>query len=314
MSEQNYLNLLNEVLETGTRKKIFGHDDKYIYSCNGATLKFNLSEGFPLFTTRKIYFNGAFKEMLWFIKGSENVIDLHKSGCKWWDDWGLKRYNSMEGFPKILKEEYEKLIENGELQYLYLSLHYTNITTWSYRDGYGDLHNLDQTKWVIDEIKKNPFRKSYLVNYWNPINVYQMAEQCDEESVVLPACHFYHQVLADVERNKLNLIVGIRSSDLFLGLGANIAQYALLLHMYAHCLKYDVGQLIIQLGDYHIYSDHIEQVKEMILRTPTELPTLKIKGINQQYLQDFVFDDFKIENYDVKYSQLKGDLTVVGGY
>lgn len=312
MFEQNYLNILKEVLNTGTKKSIFGHDDKYILSCCGNTLKFDLTYSFPVITTRKIAYKLAFKEMLWFIKGNGNVVDLHKQGCKWWDEWGLKYYNKNFVESNLTLEEYYIEIDKENIEFNEIPLHYTNITKWMCLNiNKYEWFFLDQSKWIIDQIKKNPDRKSYLVNYWNPEYVYQMADECGNDSVVLPACHFYHQVL--INDNKLDLIVGIRSSDLFLGLPANIVQYALLANMYAHCLNYKPGKLIIQLGDYHIYSDHLKQVEELVSRDPLPFPTLEINKRDQKYLTDFIFEDFNVLSY-IHREPLQGDLTIVGGY
>lgn len=311
-AEYEYLDLLSSVAfsNMSVRKSIYGHNDRYLMSQIGNTLRFDMSEGFPIFTTRQIAYKNAFREMLWFIKGNSNLAELHHSGCNWWNEWGRKIYNKTTD-KHLTSEEFEEFLNTKKD--FYINIHYSNITNYHYVDGItGKYEYLDQTKWVIDEFSKNPDRKSYVVNYWQPEKVYQMADYCNNESVVLPACHFYHQLLMG-RNNTLTLIVGIRSSDLYFGLPANVAQYALLLYMYSHCLKIPAGELVIQLGDHHVYDNVLEQIEEQIKRDPLEFPTIEIVDRGQKYLTDFVFSDFIIKNYN-HLGKLPGELTIVGGY
>jgi thymidylate synthase len=314
MSEQQYLDLLEYVLTYGTKKTIFGHEDKYILSKFGALLRFDLSQGFPIITTKKTYYKGAFAELLWFIEGSGDVVKLHKQGVNIWDSWGCKYWNQNED-EKLILEQYQQAIDDGEILGHRIPLHYKNSTAWHYSieyQGFGqEVFKLDQTKWVIDNIQKTPDRKSFLVSYWNPTEVYQMADECGNESVSLPACHTHYSV--NVSEGKLSLMLYMRSWDLLLGAPFNIAQYALLTHMYAQCTGFDVGELVITAADHHIYSDHIEQVTEQISRQPLEFPTISIKQRGQKYLQDFVLEDFEINNYQY-HKPIKAPITVVGGY
>jgi thymidylate synthase len=305
--EQGYLDLLQDVLDNGSKKQIFGHDDKYILSVFGRLIRFDLSKGFPLLTTKRVAWKSAFKEMFWFIEGSNDAAKLRRSGCTVWDEWGCKHYNKANKFNLSL-EDYQGFVDSGELESCVIPLHYGNGSQWHYGNG----QTLDQTKWVIDGIKKTPDRKSFLVNYWDPETVYQMADQTGNESVILPACHTQYSI--NIQDGKINLSVTFRSWDLFLGAPFNIAQYAMLLHLYSVCTNYPVGDLVIFAADAHIYSDHIDQVAEQISRPIKSPPNLEIlfKG-DKKYLQDFTFDQLQVIEYN-PHKALKGEITVVGGY
>lgn len=302
MSEQQYLDLLQDVVSTGNKKTIFGHDDKYIISKFGALLRFDLQQGFPIFTTKKVFWRGAFEEMLWFIKGTGDVGELHRKGVHIWDDWAFKHYKKHHENCGTFEQFQQEVLDDPSTSVI-IPIHYTNATNWG--------HYLDQTKWVIDGIKKTPDRKSFLVNYWRPDHTYAMAEQCGNESVVLPACHTHYSV--NISSGKLSLMLYMRSWDLFLGAPFNVAQYALLTTMYAHCTGYQPGELVIAAADHHVYSDHIDQVKEQCNRETRQLPRLNILDRGQKYLQDYRMTDFQISNYN-PHSSIRGDITVVGGF
>lgn len=317
-NEQGYQQILQDVLDNGFKKSIFGHDDKYILSNLCTSIKYDCSNGtFPLMTTRRISWKLGVKEMLWFIEGSRDVAKLHRQGCLFWDDWAVKYYNKVNNTSYSL-EEWQKLVDDNTIETTIVPLHYSNATKWSYvnygatqLDSQYRTSYLDQTKWVIDNIKRTPDRKSFLVTYWNPIQVYQMADECGVESVSLPACHYSYSL--NVANNKLNLVVVIRSQDLILGHPTNVAQYAALLNMYAICTGFDVGDLGVLLIDYHLYSDHLDIAQEVINRDSRQFPKIIVNNRSQQYLQDFVFEDFKVVDYN-PLPYIKGDITVVGGY
>jgi thymidylate synthase len=302
MSEQQYLDLCKEVIDTGSRKTVFGHGDKYIISKFGAQLRFDLQQGFPIFTTKKVFWRGAFEEMLWFIEGSGDVGKLHRKGVKIWDDWAFKYYKQHHEISGTF-EQFQNEILSDPSTSITIPIHYTNSTNWG--------GNLDQTKWIIDSIRKTPDRKSFLVDYWRPDQTYSMAEECGNESVVLPACHTHYSV--NISNGKLSLMLYMRSWDLFLGAPFNVAQYALLTSMYAHCTDYEPGELVIAAADHHIYSDHIEQVIEQCSREVRQISKLVIMDRGQSYLQDYQITDFSIEDY-APHSSIKGNVTVVGGF
>lgn len=303
MSEQSYLDLLQDVMINGVTKSVFGQSDVTIKSVFGRQLRFDLSEGFPIYTTKKVYYRGAFEEMLWFIKGDGDITDLVKRGVHIWDEWAYKHFKKQDISTSLSQDEFiSGLTERNEP--FYLPIHYTNFTNW------GE-HNLDQMQWVVDGIRKNPDRKSYYVTCWNPEQAYQMAEQCNQESVVLVACHTDH--LVNVSDGKLSLRVNIRSNDLFLGNPFNVAQYAMLTHLYALLTGYEIGSLVVNIDDAHIYSNHFEQIETQLTRTPSKFPSFYIKDRGQKKMQDFLISDFLVEDYHPQ-STIKGEVTLVGGY
>lgn len=318
MSEQAYLNLLQDILDNGVKKSIYGHEDKYILSLFGRMIRFDMSEGFPIMTNKFTYWKGAFKELLWFIGATKDVVKLHNEKVTIWDDWGCKHYNKVNK-TNLTTEEFQSLIDEGKLTEWKIPLHYSNSTAWKYALGFGHPEYphepgqgyLNQTSWLINNIKKTPDRKSFLVSYWNPTEVYQMADECGNESVTLPACHTHYNI--NVSESKLSLLLSMRSWDFYLGGPFNIAQYAMLLHMYAHCTGFEPGELVISVADIHLYSNQLEQAKELLTKEPYTLPTLKIKDRGQQYLEDFVFEDFEVVNYK-HHPKLAAEVVVVGGY
>lgn len=326
--EYYYLDTLLDVLRNGEEKPIFDSEtgevmpDKSLLSMFGKHLRFDLNDGFPVYTTKKVFVRGAFEEMLWFLKGDGNITELIQKNIHIWDDWGWKYYhdNQLYGFfPDVnTKEDLIRTLKETN-QPFHIPLHYTNFTGYKYptfhyddsNNSWSEIHKLDQMNWVVENLPKRPERKSYYVTCWNPTEAYQMAEECDRESVVIVACHIDH--ILNVSRGKLCMRVGIRSNDMFLGNPFNVAQYAMLLHMYSFLTKFPVGELLINIDDCHIYYDHIDQCKEQIARCPRQLPKLHIRDRGQKRMQDFVFEDFTLEGYD-PHPPIKGDLTVVGGY
>lgn len=296
-AEYQYLELLNDVVENGYDKPVFGQKDVSVRSVFGRQLRFDLSKGFPIYTTKKVFYRGAFEEMLWFIKGTGNVTDLIKKGVHIWDEWAHKYSKTEESQDVFIS----RLKSSGEP--FFLPIHYTNFTSWN--------GHLNQMQWVVDNLPKNPDRKSYYVTCWNPEQAYQMAELSGKESVVLVACHTDH--IVNVTGGKLNLRVTIRSNDLFLGNPFNVAQYALLTHIYAFLCGFPVGDLVVNIDDAHIYSNHFDQITEQLKREPMEFPELTIKSRDQKHIKDFTYDDFQIHDYR-HHPSIKGDVTLVGGY
>lgn len=306
--EQQYLDLVKDVLANGFKKSIYGVEDKYLLSVFGRLLRFNLSnKSIPILTTKKLFWKGAFKEILWFLSGTNNVTELAKQKVNIWNEFAYKYFKQCNPDHNIsisLEEFVEQYLLKDEI--FTIPTHYSNSTKWKSNSGY-----LDQTKWVIDSIKKNPDRKSYVVSYWNPEEVYSMADECSKESVVLPACGFTYTV--NVSNSKLSLSVKFRSSDIGTGLGFNLAQYGLLTHMYSKCCDYEPGELVVMLDDAHIYSDQIKPLQQQLERVPNDFPQLNIKDRGQKYLTDFIFEDFEITNYSPDKAIIV-PLTVVGGY
>lgn len=328
VAELDYMGLLFDIQNHGHTKKVF-NSDLTISSQLGATIRHNFeTDGFPIYKLKFVWWRGAIGEMLWFLTGGSNIRYLRKMGVHIWNDWAWRYWQEVQSKPDhmwryqgISREKYFELIDAEEL-FTSVPLHYPNVTNWN-RTG------LNQTEWVLENLPKKPFRKSYVVNSWDPTTVYQMAEQSGKESVALPACHFAHQLVCNSE-NMLSMVVYIRSNDLFLGNPFNLVQYGALLQMYCHCLSNRTGvpwrphELVLQIGDAHIYSNHATAIAELFDRWHSDesdalfdpvnsKPELLIENRGQTNLQEFVIADFKLQNYS-NLGKLKAELHVAGGY
>lgn len=229
-----YLNLLSHVRDNGIEKSdrtgtgtrsVFGHQ-----------IRFDLSDGFPLVTTKKVFFKGLAIEMLWFLQGGTNIKYLNDNGVRIWDPWAD---------------------EDGNLGPVYGK----QWVNWSGRDG----STINQIQTVIDGIKSNPDSRRHIVNSWNVTDLSDMA---------LPPCHMFYQFY--VANGRLSCQLYVRSNDLFLGAPFNIAEYALLIHMVAQQCDLEPGELVYTIGDAHIYLNHLDQIEEQLTREPFPLPTLRI--------------------------------------
>jgi thymidylate synthase len=232
---QQYLDLMRHVLDRGVRKEdrtgtgtlsVFGHQ-----------MRFDLAQGFPLVTTKKLHIRSIVHELLWFLRGDTNVGYLRDNGVTIWDEWAN---------------------ENGELGPVYGA----QWRSWPTRDG----GTIDQIADVIARIRSNPDSRRLIVTAWNPADVDRMA---------LPPCHCLFQFY--VAQGRLSCLLYQRSADIFIGVPFNIASYALLTHMVAHVTRLKVGEFIHTLGDAHLYSNHIEQAQAQLAREPLPLARLVIK-------------------------------------
>ncbi len=231
---RNYLDLLQDVLDHGVKKE--DRTGTGTLSVFGRQLRFDLSEGFPLVTTKRIHLKSVVHELLWFLRGDTNIRYLKENGVRIWDEWAD---------------------ENGDLGPVYGS----QWRAWETPDG----RSIDQIRQVVDAIKRNPDSRRHLVSAWNVSVIDEMK---------LPPCHFVFQFY--VAEGKLSCMLTMRSVDTFLGLPFNIASYALLTHMIAQQCDLEVGEFIWSGGDVHIYSNHLEQVKLQLGREPLPLPKLNI--------------------------------------
>jgi thymidylate synthase len=222
----------------------------------GYQMRFNLQEGFPLVTTKKCHLRSIIHELIWFLKGDTNIAYLKENGVSIWDEWAD---------------------ENGNLGPVYGS----QWRSWPTANG----QHIDQIKQVINQIKTNPDSRRLIVSAWNVGEIEHMA---------LPPCHAFFQFY--VADGKLSCQLYQRSADIFLGVPFNIASYALLTMMMAQVVDMEPGEFIHTFGDVHLYSNHIEQAKLQLSRTPFDLPTLKINPAVKD-LFAFKFEDFTIENY-----------------
>ena len=251
---KQYLELLKHVLDNGTTKEDrTGTGTKSVF---GYQMRFDLSKGFPLLTTKKLHLKSIIHELLWFLKGDTNIKYLQDNGVRIWNEWAD---------------------ENGELGPVYGH----QWRSWpDYNGG-----TIDQVSNLINQIKNNPDSRRLIVSAWNVAEVDNMA---------LPPCHTLFQFY--VANGKLSLQLYQRSADIFLGVPFNIASYALLLMMVAQVTDLEVGEFVHTFGDAHIYSNHIEQVHEQLSREPRTLPTMKInadvKSIFDFKFEDFQLEDY----------------------
>jgi thymidylate synthase len=326
MSERDFLAKLDHVLNNGSRKEIFGHPDRYLLSVfGGQPLRFDLSKGFPVMTTRRTAWKSAIKNKLWEIEGSGDVAKLRRSGVSVWDEWGLKNHNKKNS-TQLTQSEWCRLVDAQIIESEILPLHYMNISHRRYVRILESIEDdsassptgilgfesmLDQARWVITNMVKTPFRKSFHVDIWQPETVYQMADECGNPSVMLPAC--WHSHTLNFNDGKLNMSVLGRSWDIWTAGAWNIVEFSALLHMYAHCMQMSVGFIEFYTTDTHLYSNLLEPAVEQMFREPYQFPQLKILDRGQKFLQDFVIDDFTLTDYK-SYPSLKGEVTVVGGY
>lgn len=309
-AEYQYLNLLKDILKNGERKKV--HNVKVgTRNVFGRQIRFDLSLGFPLLTTKKVFFRGIVHELLWFIRGDSNIKYLVDNNVHIWDEWGYKKYLekvSGRGSPLTIEEYLVKIKSDKKFAKTYGELgpvYGAQWRKWKISDG----RSVDQLQWVISRLKIKPERRHYIVSAWNPEFVYEMAAS-KEKAQVLPPCHtFFHFYVAG---DRLSCQLYQRSADMFLGVPFNIASYALLTLLVAHVTGFKPGDFVHTFGDAHIYDNHVAQVKEQLKRTPRVLPKIKLnKKIKD--IDDFKFEDIELIGYD-PYPPIKGEVAIVGGF
>lgn len=263
---KQYHDLLKRVLEEGVHKSdrtgtgtisVFGHQSRY-----------NLAEGFPVLTTKKLHLKSIIYELLWFLKGDTNAKYLQENGVRIWNEWAD---------------------ENGDLGHIY-------GYQWRSWPDYNGGH-IDQISNVVDTIKNNPDSRRIIVSAWNVADIPNMN---------LPPCHAFFQFY--VADGKLSLQLYQRSADIFLGVPFNIASYALLLKMMAQVTGLEAGDFVHTLGDAHIYTNHLEQVKLQLSRDFRPLPQMIINP-EVKSIFDFAYEDFQLEGYD-PHPHIKGEVAV----
>jgi thymidylate synthase len=257
---KTYLDLLRNVLDSGVAK-----DDRTgtgTLSVFGRQMRFDLAEGFPLVTTKKLHLKSIIHELLWFLRGDTNVAYLKEHGVSIWDEWAD---------------------ESGELGPVYGR----QWRSWPSPDG----GTIDQIAWLLDEIRKNPDSRRLVVSAWNPADLAKMA---------LAPCHCLFQFHVAKGKDgvaRLSCQLYQRSGDVFLGVPFNVASYALLTQMIAQVTGLEAGDFVHTLGDAHLYTNHFEQARQQLGRAPRPLPRLRLNP-SIRSLFDFRFEDIVIENYD----------------
>lgn len=325
--EYQYLDLLKDIKEHGADKPLFftpeilqqykdkGEEPPVIRSVFGRQMRFAMSEGFPVLTTKKVFTRGIIHELLWFLSGSSNIKYLADNDVHIWDEWAWKRYHkaALKGeHSDMSQEDFIAKIkaENAESDFVkkwgdLVTIYGRMWRRWPASDG----REIDQLGWVIQGLKDKPYRKSYVVSAWNPDFIYAMASK-NNANEVPPFCHTTYQFA--VQNGKLNLGLYQRSADSFLGVPFNITSYALLLMMVAQVTGLEPGDFVHFFGDVHIYSNHFEAVDTQLSREPFPFPKLwlnpEIKNID-----DFKFEDIKIENYQA-HPAIKAEIANIGGF
>ncbi|MCK5026889.1 MAG: thymidylate synthase [Candidatus Pacebacteria bacterium] len=273
---RQYLDLLQYIKDSGAKK-----DDRTgtgTISTFGYQMRFDLSEGFPLLTTKKVFLKGVIHELLWLLAGDTNIKYLKDNGVNIWNEWAD---------------------ENGDLGPIYGA-------QWRNWAGEG----IDQISIAVNELKNNPTNRRIIVSAWNPSvlpdTTRSFSENVANGKAALPPCHAWFQFY--VSDGKLSCQLYQRSADVFLGVPFNIASYALLTIMMAQVTGLEAGDFVHTFGDVHIYSNHIDQVNEQLSRTPKKLPTIKINP-KVTSIFDFKFEDFELEGYD-PYPAIKAPISV----
>jgi thymidylate synthase len=307
--EYQYLNLMQEVLDQGIQKVDRGTDIK-LYSLFGRQTRYDLSKGFPLLTTKKVYWKGVLHELYWFMSGQTNIKYLVDNNVHIWDDYPYKIYNKKAEAGKV-----EKLTKDAFIDAI------KNDTKFAKKYGnlpriYGEMwrhwptrtkRTIDQLTFVLREMKEDPDAKNLIVTSWNPEYLYTMATLKDASR--FPICHNMYQI--SNRNGKLSLQLYQRSADLFLGVPFNIASYSLLVLILAQIAGLQPGEFVHTFGDVHIYENHIPQVKEQLTRTPRSFPKVTIDP-SVTSLETFTPDKVTLEDYD-PHPMMKAELTVAGG-
>jgi len=317
VGEQQYLNLLEDILKNGVRKVDQGTTD-VSYSVFGRQIRFDLNQGFPLLTTKKIYWKGVLHELYWFLSGQSNIKYLVDNNVHIWDDYPFRRYQFTKPHSAKASRGKEEFIEKiktdkkfaekwGNLPRIYGELWRRWPTSAKATVG-KPTRTIDQLSWAIKEVIQDPACHNAIVTSWNPEYLYTMAAYKDTSH--FPICHNMYQL--NVNDGRLSLQLYQRSADIFLGVPFNIASYALLALIIAKVTGYKPGEFIHTFGDVHIYEIHIEQVKEQLKRKPLPFPKVSFN-------HDFkTIDGFKpeyvvLENYQ-SHPPIKASLSVTGGY
>lgn len=267
---QQYLDFLKLVLEQGGQKSDrTGTGTRSIFAHQ---MRFDLSKGFPILTTKRVHFRSIAIELLWFLHGDTNVQYLKDNKVSIWDEWATAEQTARFGRVE------------GELGPVY-GHQWRNFGGTANADGSYQKDGFDQISWVVNEIKTNPNSRRLIVSGWNPKEANQVA---------LPPCHTLFQFF--VADGKLSCQLYQRSADIFLGVPFNIASYALLTHMIAQVCDLGVGDFVWTGGDCHLYSNHLEQAALQLSRDPLPLATLKLNPAVKDIFE-FKFEDFELENY-----------------
>lgn len=309
--EYQYLDLLEDIKENGTWKISHSTGVK-LKSVFGRQIRFDLSKGFPLLTTKKVFSRGIIHELIWFLSGDANIKYLVENNVHIWDEWAYKKYQWATEAGKAKEMPYEEFIQKiqGDKNFLkkWGELGPVYGVQWR-RWPAGRNKTVDQLGWALEKIKKYPQKKHYIISAWNAGCIYEMSGSHSASMVIAP-CHTMFHI--NITGDKLSLLLYQRSADMFLGVPFNIASYALLTLMIAQVTGYKPGEFIHTFGDAHIYENHFDQVKEQLKRKPRPFPKMKLDP-SVKRIDDFKFEHFTLEGYD-PHPPIKGEITIVGGF
>jgi thymidylate synthase len=290
---KQYHDLCHHVLTHGRLRE--NRTSVRTYTTFGYQMRFDLTQGFPLLTTKKVHLKSVIYELLWFLSGATNIKYLVDHGVSIWNEWPYETYKKSADYQGESLAQYAERIKtddafaaaHGELGPVYGS---------QWRAFESKDKTVDQVKVLIEGLKTNPHSRRHIINAWHPAKVDEMA---------LPPCHAFMQFFVD--DGQLSCQLYQRSADVFLGVPFNIASYALLTMMIAQVTGYQPGEFVHTLGDTHLYENHIEQVTLQLRRTPRALPTMKITP--KKDIFSYTYEDFELIGYD-PHPAIKGEIAV----
>lgn len=307
--EYQYLDLMRELLEEGEEQTDIGVGAK-TFSQFGRQFRFDAKDGFPLLTTKRVYWKGVLHELYWFLSGQSNIKYLVDNDVHIWDDYPYFIYSekvkrgeeeklTKEQFIDRIRDDGEFAAEHGELPHIYGEL----WRRWPAKDG----REVDQLGWIVQELKDDSSCHNAVLTAWNPEYLYGMAKE--GEVCRFPICHNMFQF--NIKNGRLCLQLYQRSADIFLGVPFNIGSYALLMHIIARIIGYEPGEFIHTFGDVHIYSNHFEPAREQLTREPKAFPSIHISE-DITSLDLFRPEHVTLEGYE-PHGTIKAEFTVIGG-
>ena len=277
---KQYHALLNEILEKGTDR--LDRTSTGTRSIFGYQMRFDLAEGFPLLTTKKVHFKSVVYELLWFITGSTNIRPLVLNNVRIWNEWPYERFVKSDAYHNESLDDYVERIKNDQT----FADKHGNLGP-VYGKQWRDFNGVDQLKQLIEGIRHNPFSRRHIISAWNPAEL---------ENMALPPCHMMMQFYVSSDRKRLSCQLYQRSADVFLGVPFNIASYALFTHLIAQVCDLEAGEFIHTFGDVHIYNDHMEQVALQLSREPLPLANLRLNPMIKE-IEDFRYEDIELLDY-----------------
>jgi len=307
--EYQYLDIMKELLAEGEEQTDLGVGAK-TYSKFGRQIRFDSKDGYPLLTTKRVYWKGVLHELYWFLSGQSNIRYLVQNDVHIWDDYPYYIYSekvkegseeelSKEDFIAKIKDDEAFAKMHGELPHIYGEL----WRRWPASDG----RKVDQLAWIVQELKDDPSCHNAVLSAWNPEFLYAMAKE--GEACRFPICHNMFQF--NIKDGRLCLQLYQRSADIFLGVPFNIGSYALLMHVVAKITGYEPGEFVHTFGDVHIYEKHFDAAREQLEREPKEFPRISISD-EVTSLDNFRPEHVTLEGYD-PHKTIKAELEVIGG-